>query len=413
MNSLPLELYKTAIIQSWNAIVITDVDRESGYPVVMANPAFCTMTGYSQNEILGKSLRILQGKKTDIEVINRLRDCLIKGIPFEGETFNYKKDGTPYIVHWCISPVYSDNEITHFISVQQDKTAFVESQNRTIFLADALNRSNDPIFIINSDFRIVFANEALTELSGYSHDELIQQHPIMLHAENNLVELYEQKIKSENKDNTKIIFLNKTKNGILYQAEHRISPIIDQHQNITHYVITSYDISNEIKEKQILLEAAFKDDLTGVNNRRSGDILLQSSFNDAIKKNKKLSLLNVDIDHFKIINDSFGHATGDNVLKNIASLMTNSVSDNDIVIRWGGEEFIIVLNDCNASQANIFAERIRSRVENHYRDEMHPITVSIGIATLKNETLIDELIDKADIAMYTAKRTGRNRVFVK
>lgn len=104
---------------SFNAIVITDTSP--GYKIVYANPSFCNMTGYTLEELIGKSPRILQGKKTNHTIIRRLKTCLDKGLPFHGATTNYRKNGEAYPVEWNISPVLDENgTVTHYISIQKD-----------------------------------------------------------------------------------------------------------------------------------------------------------------------------------------------------------------------------------------------------------------------------------------------------
>ena len=105
MSPPELTLYQQAVLQAWNAVVITTADAAAGYPVHTANPSFCEMTGYALDELRGRSLKCLQGPDTDPEILARLRDALREGRYFEGTTTNYRKDATPYVVRWNISPV--------------------------------------------------------------------------------------------------------------------------------------------------------------------------------------------------------------------------------------------------------------------------------------------------------------------
>ena len=149
-----LRILTTAIDQAYNAVLITDADREQGGPrIVYVNPAFCRMTGYDAGELLGQSPRILQGEKTDPAVIDRLRDCLREGRYFSGSTFNYRKDGAPYIVAWSVSPIRADDGvITHFVSLQQDITDRVQAEEDLRRLTEALRRSRDDVVAILNTF---------------------------------------------------------------------------------------------------------------------------------------------------------------------------------------------------------------------------------------------------------------------
>ncbi|MEI4944526.1 PAS domain-containing protein [Aeromonas caviae] len=166
MGSSELSLLKMAIMQSWNAVVITSADRAAGYPVKIANPAFCQMTGYAIDELYGQSLKMLQGPATDQEVINRLRSCLTSGEYFEGMTTNYRKDGSPYLVRWNISPVRDEvGDITHFVSVQQDMTAYAKVEETSKILGQALDAAAQPILVTDAQAKIIFANQAFCQVS--------------------------------------------------------------------------------------------------------------------------------------------------------------------------------------------------------------------------------------------------------
>lgn len=158
-----------------------------------------------------------------------------------------------------------------------------------------------------------------------------------------------------------------------------------------------------------------KDFLTGINNVRSFDIEFNKAISLMRRKDEVLSLLAIDIDHFKRVNDSYGHAAGDEVLKQIAKILVDTCRDFDIVSRVGGEEFSVILIDCPSSHAVEVAERIRKAVEEYSfkidNGASVRITVSIGVGT--GGTFCegqDELITDADKALYEAKRLGRNRV---
>ena len=125
------DLLQAAVEQAFNAVVITTADLQGDGPhITYCNPAFCQLTGYSAAELQGRSPRLLQGPLTDQRVLQRLRDSLHQGTFFLGSTFNYRKDGSTYLVEWNISPVRdAQGQIQAFVSVQQDITARVEPSN--------------------------------------------------------------------------------------------------------------------------------------------------------------------------------------------------------------------------------------------------------------------------------------------
>ncbi|EIM06054.1 hypothetical protein A1A1_13127 [Planococcus antarcticus DSM 14505] len=157
------------------------------------------------------------------------------------------------------------------------------------------------------------------------------------------------------------------------------------------------------------------DFLTGLNNVRQFDTIWNTLISEATAKNERLSLLIIDIDHFKNVNDTYGHPAGDRILIELGKVLKSSSRSFDIISRNGGEEFSVILPDCQQEQAVVIAERIRKSVEVHRfkissTDSIH-ITVSIGSATYP-ETVADtaQIVGIADECLYKAKRTGRNRV---
>lgn len=158
------------------------------------------------------------------------------------------------------------------------------------------------------------------------------------------------------------------------------------------------------------------DSLTGALNRRSLDQALARTFQHAHRKGSPLSVLFVDIDHFKAINDQLGHACGDHCLREIAKVINAQLSDEDIFGRYGGEEFMVILPDRQIEMARAIAEDIRSAIENaevRHQGQSLRLTVSIGVAAhLAYETQPQHAVERADKALYAAKRAGRNRVSV-
>lgn len=166
-----------------------------------------------------------------------------------------------------------------------------------------------------------------------------------------------------------------------------------------------------IEETQQL---ALTDGLTGLYNRRHASQRLEEEIARARRNNTGLCVAMCDVDHFKAINDEFGHGAGDRVLQQIASSLTEYVRRNDIVARWGGEEFLVIFSEIKLTAARIVAERLRGRLANMPQVEGGPekISVSIGLAMLGPAIDAETLIEQADQALYRAKARGRNRVEV-
>src|SRR2546429_1311726 len=161
-----------------------------------------------------------------------------------------------------------------------------------------------------------------------------------------------------------------------------------------------------------LEDLSFKDALTDVYNRRYFAIRIEEEFKRHCRFGEALSLGLVDLDHFKEVNDQFGHRAGDEALRDVAQLLVKHSRSFSIVTRYGGDEFAIILVNTAKTGGLTYAERIRAVVEQHPFPH-GPVTVSLGIASLpENATTVDDLIVAADQALYDAKRLGRNRVAV-
>ncbi len=172
------------------------------------------------------------------------------------------------------------------------------------------------------------------------------------------------------------------------------------------------------KRVEIYMEAANLDELTGIYNLRYLRERLKEDLDKAIKTSQYLAVCFIDIDQFSKVNDTLGHPVGDQVIKRIAEVIKENIRFSDILARYGGEEFVAVLEETNPEDAHRIMERVRGAIENErfrYKDKdlNIKVTVSIGVAGYpKNEKVGQELIEKADKALYMAKEQGRNRVVI-
>ncbi|QXI29854.1 sensor domain-containing diguanylate cyclase [Pseudomonas vanderleydeniana] len=155
------------------------------------------------------------------------------------------------------------------------------------------------------------------------------------------------------------------------------------------------------------------DSLTGLPNRRGFDLLAAQALNEAQREPKPLTALLLDLDHFKQLNDNHGHLAGDVVLSGFARNLESCLRQSDIICRWGGEEFIVLLKDTDSAHALSIAEKIRQHIEQQrygYNGKSLQLTVSIGLTSLRADDTLHSLLARADQALYRAKQSGRNRV---
>lgn len=165
-----------------------------------------------------------------------------------------------------------------------------------------------------------------------------------------------------------------------------------------------------IEEKNInLMALTMQDSMTKLLNHKAINELLDQEIQRTLRYNLSLSILLLDIDHFKSVNDTYGHQAGDEVIIKVADILKRICRETDHIGRYGGEEFLVILTNTNAIQAKVFAERVRNQIENSDFGLPRPVTVSGGFCTHSDESG-KALIHKADTALYEAKRTGRNKV---
>lgn len=199
--------------------------------------------------------------------------------------------------------------------------------------------------------------------------------------------------------------------------------LLDEIQQNIEHIIRDFDVPEENKMeviKQInyiytrTKYLSITDELTGLSNRRCFDNTLEKEFLRALRYNNKLTLVIFDIDHFKTVNDTYGHPCGDYILKEVANAALQTFRKTDTVFRFGGEEFVVILTETGIKQSEIPLERFRKTIETldlTYQNQQINITVSIGACQLDQSIgNKEEFLQKADNALYDAKNSGRNKV---
>jgi len=406
-------LLQAAVLQSFNAVVITDASLDDGGPyIVFCNPAFCSMSGYLADELVGLSPRVLQGQDTDPDVIARLRDCLLSGTFFHGDAVNYRKDGTPYHVEWNISPVRNEaGEITHYVSVQRDITASMALQQSRDMLAAAIHATPDAVVITDAQTRILFVNHAFERMSGYVLDEVQGRVPAMLYPEGEgLLQPADLARHMQAGEVIRRTVVHCRKGGERYFADQSVAALTDDQGEIAYYVSVSRDVSDRIETENKLREWAHHDALTGLFNRRYGERLLGAQQGRAQAGDGPCSVILCDIDHFKQINDNHGHHCGDEILRQVTARLAAGMRGTDRIVRWGGDELLVLLPHTALAEATTLAERVRAKVAGMTFPPVGAVTLSLGVAEWCAGESRRNVLKRADEALYQAKERGRNRV---
>jgi len=205
------------------------------------------------------------------------------------------------------------------------------------------------------------------------------------------------------------------RDGSRLWANSVITALPDESGIVRGFVVVSRDITERKQQEDNLKQLAMVDPLTGAYNRRHGDALLAVEFGRRTRSGLPFAVLTMDVDHFKAVNDQFGHPAGDAVLCAVVQTCRNVLRAIDMVVRWGGEEFLVVLPETDSAAAKATAERLRVAVAAMEVVQAGGgnirVTVSIGVAVTASDSL-SELLNRSDVALYEAKKGGRNRVML-
>lgn len=169
---------------------------------------------------------------------------------------------------------------------------------------------------------------------------------------------------------------------------------------------------NNARMYHIALQSALRDELTGLGNKRALQADIHREAERAVRHGTPLSVIVLDVDHFKRVNDTYGHVAGDQVLKTLANTLKASARKSDLCYRNGGEEFLVILDNSTVEQTQVIAERFRSSIEQQnffFGTEKIPVTASLGFASFHPGETLESFINRADKALYAAKESGRNR----
>ncbi|MEN8302494.1 MAG: PAS domain S-box protein [Campylobacterota bacterium] len=292
-----------------------------------------------------------------------------------------------------------------------DITDITQTKQKLKILAQAVEQTDELIMITDKNGTITYVNDAYVAQTGYKRNELIGKRPNILssgeHENGFYKELWETINSGETYSNTVV---NRKKNNQVYYEEKTITPLCDNNHILQNFVSTGRDITSRMNMEEELHKRATIDSLTGIFNRYSGNELIDLEIGKADRYKNLFSVLMLDIDNFKDINDRYGHDIGDYVLKRFSEIISLHIRKSDAFIRWGGEEFIIISSNLKEQEAISFAEKLKVAISSYEFKQGIEVTMSIGVTTSKNEDTKESILKRADIALYKAKEGGRNRV---
>ena len=309
--------------------------------------------------------------------------------------------------------VVIEGALADITELHEAETRLMNSEKRSRLLAE---NAWEVIWTMDLDGKITYVSPAVERMRGITPEEAMRQSLDEIHPPESaasVADYYRQVFAAIEAGTEPPMFRGENeyyrKDGSIMTGELQVIPHLDGSGKVIELIGVTRDISERKVFEAELRNLAVTDTLTGVWNRRHGTELLAADLS-ARRPGQALSLLMLDIDHFKTINDTFGHQAGDHVLIEIASRLRRSLRGNDMVARWGGEEFVVLLRDCALPDALRVAEDIRAAIAELPFGAMGSLTVSVGVAEARAGEDLTTWLERADQALYRAKRSGRNEV---
>ncbi len=405
-----------ALEQSPVSVVITDVNGVIEY----VNPKFEETSGYSAEEVIGARPSLLKSGEMSDEEYAEMWRTILSGREWRGVFHNRRKDGTLYWEAAQISPVRDEQGvITHFIGVKEDITELRRYQESLRLAATVFDATSEGIILTDAEGRIRTVNPAFTRITGYEADEVLGQPAAIFSAERNPEIAAKVKEELAEHDNWSGEVTSYRKDGSWYHEWVSVTTLHDSEGGVTGYVIIVSDITQHKTDQARILYQANYDLLTGLPNRTLLMDRLHQALRAARRGQDRVAVVFIDLDRFKAVNDLYGHVTGDELLQQVAERLRDSVREADTVARFGGDEFVIVLQQVQgADEVATLANRIIGLISRPYRLGERSITIgaSLGITLYPNDVALEDpveamataLLSNADMAMYQAKARGRN-----
>lgn len=307
-------------------------------------------------------------------------------------------DGTPVLVHGSLQ------DITRHKQVEQDLRLF----------ADVFHQCAEGIMLLDQHQNVVTANSAWCRLTGYTAEELPGMSPLALLGDGNPDDLGQQIARAlATAGMWQGEVIGRRKDGSCFPQLVSVGASRDENGRLLHYIVNITDITQRKAVEQQVRYLAHHDVLTGLPNRFSMQEQLNQAINESRLASTRLALMFIDMDHFKHVNDSLGHAAGDSLLVSVSRRLRSQVAGTDVVARIGGDEFVVICRNIKqlTDVARLAARLVEALNKPYlYEQQLMLSSPSIGISLYPdNGQSADDLLKAADAAMYQAKQSGRNR----
>lgn len=380
--------------------------------ILEVNDAVLRRVGMDMDQLVGKNLfdffpkEFQDFKRVYINIVQQTKEPMRFQDEFQG-----------LILHVCLYPILdSDDEVERLAIFVSDITQHRQSEDLLYRYSQILSTIEAPMAYIDKNFIFRTVNDAYlklynkkkkNEIVGHSVEELLGEIYIKKKIKWNIQKcLTGQEVKQQ-----EWIDFPDGQRRFMYMNYY---PLFSKEKETTiGVVVNSIDITKMKEMEDKLKRLSITDQLTQIYNR----VKFNASLEEEVKRNRRynteLAIIMLDIDHFKRVNDTYGHDVGDKVLVGLVAIVKQCIRETDVFARWGGEEFILLLPHTSLENAAKLAERIRVKVELYHFDVVGEITCSFGVSEFLGEDTEETFSKRVDNALYESKRTGRNRVTVR
>jgi diguanylate cyclase (GGDEF)-like protein/PAS domain S-box-containing protein len=425
-----LRITSSVFDNSHEAIIITDADNV----ILDANPAFIRFASHINKAVDGDNVEVnsaverwtesdnVIGKRVSEIIPGLLKSCPeLSSLNSLASTSGKMERVDAYMSEldmWFSVSIYSPKPeyfVTLFDNITERKQV-----EQALRIAAATFEIHEAILITDAKGDIIRVNSAFSDITGYREDEVVGKNPRIMSSglqdKSFFIEMWQQLLHTGSWAGE---IWDKRKNGQIYPKWLTITAVKNERQETTNYVAIFSDITARKQTEEEIRNLAFYDALTQLPNRRLFLDRFRAALTISTRRNDYGAVLFIDLDRFKILNDTLGHDFGDLLLIDVAARIKSCVREMDTVARLGGDEFVVLIESISEDQdetshkIGLIAEKIRDALAQPYllKFHEHHCSPSIGISLYRsNEKTVDELIQQADMAMYQAKESGRNAV---
>lgn len=396
------------------SVGVAQVDARTGR-FLQLNQKYCEITGYSEEEMQQMTFRDITFPEDLGSDAQQRRDLVHGKIrEFSVEKRYIRKNGQIVWLILSVSALWAaGEEVGASLAIVRDISKRKKTEEELVFAGKVFEHSIEGIVVTDAEGTILQVNKAFSKVTGYEPGEAIGKNPRILKSHHHSDEFFRtmwEEIRKEGQWSGEI--WNRRKNGEAYPEWLTINAVRNAQGNITNYVSIFHDISELKRQQEALEHQAQHDALTGLPNRTLFNDRLRVALKRMDRNQKKAALLFLDVDNFKIINDGFGHTTGDKLLVELSHRLHEQLRVSDTLARHGGDEFLILVTEIETVEdASLVAMRLLSSLEKPFFHEgiEYFVTSSIGITLAPDDgTTTEILIKNADMALYRAKNLGRN-----